>query len=92
MVVCLALVIVLVPVNPVMVVEGSNDGEVLVDTDQEGRQQGGRGHQGGACCQKTAECWKKQVLEGLCKVLSSLVLKSNGHKIQTWTRLNDLEG
>ena len=60
MVVCLALVIVLVPVNPVMVVERSNDGEVLVDPDQEGRQQGGHGHQGGARCQKAAECWKKQ--------------------------------
>ena len=61
MVVCLALVIVLVPVNPVMVVQRSNDGEVLVDPDQEGRQQGGHGHQGGARCQKAAECWKKQV-------------------------------
>ena len=50
--------IVLVPVNPMMIVEGGNNGEVLVDPNQEGRQQRGQGNQGGAGCQKTAESWK----------------------------------
>ena len=62
---------ILVPVNPVMVVERSNDCEVLVHPDQQGRQQGGHAHQGGARCQKAAECWKKQVFSG---TLQSFIL------------------
>ena len=47
--------IVLAPVNPMVVVERRNNGEVLVDPNQEGRQQGGHGNQGGAGRQKAAE-------------------------------------
>ena len=39
-----------------MVVEGRNNGEVLVYPDQEGRQQGGQRNQGGAGRQNAEEC------------------------------------
>ena len=43
------------PVHPVMVVEGRNNGKVLVDAYQESCQQGGEGDQGGCTSQEVAE-------------------------------------
>ena len=43
------------PVHPVMVVEGRNNGKVLVDAYQESCQQGGEGDQGGSTGQEVAQ-------------------------------------
>ena len=43
------------PVNPVMVVEGRDNGKVLVDAYQESCQQGGEGDQGGCTSQEVAQ-------------------------------------
>ena len=43
------------PVYPVMVVEGRDNGKVLVDAYQESCQQGGEGDQGGSTGQEVAQ-------------------------------------
>ena len=56
------------PVYPVMVVEGRDNGKVLVDAYQESCQQGGEGDQGGCTSKEVAQGYEHMwSLSGYCR-------------------------
>ena len=68
------------PVNPVMVVEGRDNGKVLVDAYQESCQQGGKGDQGGRTSQEVAQRYEHIQFFMMLQVQT------------TWTRMDEIEG